>query len=410
MRIPLALTIVALFLAGCLESGADVKSTTSDLKTMTEPIVRLGESAATGTEGLLFNGTGAKKIPFELELPDGYWSTHKGNVEVTLRWHFVGGARYRFDLLDAAGKVVGMSRGGSYAAMLLVPGLKSGGYVIDVKSTGQNQPFEGVVQVDTLATADPVREMMPNLAALAPDQLSVSWIAPLPSGVPGKGCWPTEMVEKQHLRCLRVSSAVGNAGEGALEIHMSQLEGVKAAAGLGRFTQRIYDTGGKFRDEPVGIGQFHPTHGHFHYNGLAQFTVYKYDAEKDVRGDKVAQSRKNGFCLLDMGMIRLGIPGTTYSHHVETACLVPSERTNTWIVGMSPSWYDLYGSFLDDQSVNINGVPDGVYELVYSVNAEKTLKESSLDDNDASTVFRLTGDNVKVLKRIEDGKHLAPSQ
>ncbi|MBI2077730.1 MAG: hypothetical protein HYT80_05065 [Euryarchaeota archaeon] len=409
MRVTFGLAVAALFLAGCLEDGADVKSSESDVGAVTEAVLTLGGKTAPGTTGLLFNGTGAQKIPFQLDLPDDYWTTHTGNVEVSLRWHFVGGARYRFDLLDSVGVSVGKARGGSYAAVLLLPGLKAGTYVVAVTNEGQKAPFEGVVQVDAIAKADSVRELMPNLAALAPDQLSVSWITPLPNGAPGKACWPTEIVEKQHLRCLRVSSAVGNAGEGALEIHMSQIEGAKAAAGLGRYTQRIYSTDGKFREEPVGIGQFHPTHGHFHYNGLAQFTVYKYDVGKDLRGDKVAQSRKNGFCLIDMGLIRLGVPGTTYAHNVETACLVPHEASKTWIVGLSPSWYDLYGSFLDDQSVNINGVPDGVYELVYSVNAEKTLKESSLDDNDASTVFQLTGDNVKVLKRIEDGKHLAPS-
>lgn len=413
MRLAAASIPLAFVLAGCLDANVVESFESAPEELLATARITSGGQTAAGTEPLLWTGReiaagDTEKIPFRLELPEGFWDRSDGFVEVSIRWHFTAYGAATFGLHREDGSMVGRARTGSYAAVLLVPELAAGNYYVGVSGRyGQDKvPYEGLIQMEARSLEEPVRELMPNLAALAPDELQVEWLAEpfLPPSVrsiaPGRGCWPTEIVEKQALRCLRVSSALGNAGEGVLQIHMQQVEGAKAAAGLGRYTQRIFKTDGSYREEPVGLGQFHPTHGHFHYNGLAQFTVYKYDLENERRGDQVAQSRKNGFCLQDHGLVRLGIPGTTYSGYRESACLVPEDRGG-WIVGLSPSWYDLYSSFLDDQSVNINGVSDGIYELVYAVNVEKTLKESNLEDNEASTIFELKGDAVKVLRRIE---------
>jgi subtilase family serine protease len=50
-----------------------------------------------------------------------------------------------------------------------------------------------------------------------------------------------------------------------------------------------------------------------------------------------------------------------------------------------------------DQYVDVMGVPDGVYELVSRADEDNTVLESNEDDNEASVVFRLTGETIEVL-------------
>ena len=222
-----------------------------------------------------------------------------------------------------------------------------------------------------------------------------------------KGCSTYEATEGGAKRCLRFSNYVGNAGEGPMEVRLEFEEGAKAVAGTGAHVQRVHRSDGTFTEHKAGPATYHATHEHFHYEGLNAFAVYEYDTATNTRGALVNTGHKGGICLVDIGLIALGMPDTSLPNY-DITCFYPIWTPFGLIWGgrdgadmsmsLSPNWYDLYWWGLDDMYVDIGDAPDGTYELVSSTNLDGSLVEADRSNNEASVVFRLTGDNVEVLK------------
>lgn len=224
-------------------------------------------------------------------------------------------------------------------------------------------------------------DRLPNLVTLTPIELSVGQ------------CRLEESVEEDAVRCLRLGNSVGNVGDGPLEVHLDHVNAGMSAAGGGRFMQRIYQVGG-YRDVPASGAEFHLAHGHFHYAGLAHFELY---AVKDgLRGELAAAGHKRGFCFLDWGEMATPEAPPEREQHAQQNCLVPGG--SGWSMGISRGWYDYYWKELADQYIDIEGVADGVYELVSIADGAGTLAETDDGDNEASVVLRLQGDAVTVLE------------
>jgi hypothetical protein len=58
--------------------------------------------------------------------------------------------------------------------------------------------------------------------------------------------------------------------------------------------------------------------------------------------------------------------------------------------GTSPGYTDLYPAHFHGQSLELRGVPAGVYLLVHRANAEERLEELDYSNNAASLRIRLT--------------------
>lgn len=107
-------------------------------------------------------------------------------------------------------------------------------------------------------------------------------------------------------------------------------------------------------------------------------------------------------------IVALGLAFTKAGHYRGQNCFDPSlgllphaginDGESTIFSGLTPNWYDLYSWSTPDQYVDITDVEDGVYELVSVSNSGLTAKETVPGDNEASTVFRMTGNNIEVLK------------
>jgi len=343
----------------------------------------------------------------------------QGALEVSIAWRPPGDydAWYGFDLevTDPTGKTH-PSRGG-LARVVLIEDPAPGVYEATVIATWGTGAYHGVVQLEPRpAREGPARELLPNLVVLPPADLRiedprsdpVSWFLPglVPRDLLGKGCSAYEAAEAGARRCLRFSNAIGNTGEGPLEVRLTTSEGAKALAGAGRHVQRIHLSDGTFRDVDAGPATFHPTHTHFHYDDLSEFAVYEHDVATGTRGALVNTGNKGGICLVDIGLVELGLPGTPLPNY-DITCFYPAFSALAplwgaappaeWTMSLSPNWYDLYGWGLDDMYVDLTGVPDGVYELVSVVNPTGTVVETDTSDNEASVVFRLTGHKVEVL-------------
>lgn len=245
-------------------------------------------------------------------------------------------------------------------------------------------PIWGSVRLrSTQVAAVPGGDRLPNMVTLTPLEVGVA------------SCKLDESVEGGAVRCLRLGNAVGNVGDGPLEVHLDHANAALSAAGLGRFVQRIYHDGGH-RDVEASGAEFHFTHGHFHYAGLAHFELHPVGPD-GVRGDMAAMGHKRGFCFLDWGDMKSPEAPSDSGTRAEQDCLIP-KPTGGWSMGITRGWYDYYWSDLADQYIDIEGVPDGVYELVSIADGADTLVETDESDNKASVVIRLQGDRVTVLE------------
>ncbi|HJQ93142.1 MAG TPA: lysyl oxidase family protein, partial [Candidatus Thermoplasmatota archaeon] len=109
---------------------------------------------------------------------------------------------------------------------------------------------------------------------------------------------------------------------------------------------------------------------------------------------------------LDWDRMVKNVTEPAVQERAETDCLVPG-LTGSWTNGISRGWYDFYVSGLTDQYVDIEGLPDGVYELVASADPLGTLDELDETDNQSSLLIQISGDEVDVLEerghfRVQD--------
>ena len=135
--------------------------------------------------------------------------------------------------------------------------------------------------------------------------------------------------------------------------------------------QRVYASDGSFDEFTVDTYEFHPTHAHFHYKNFGQAFLYRLNPDGTL--EKVRESRKNGFCMIDVENTRFGLDdhGLPYKGEAPRTyyfprCNAPTERDEhgTYMVnGISVGWADVYNWFLADQYIEISGVPDGLYVI-----------------------------------------------
>jgi hypothetical protein len=262
--------------------------------------------------------------------------------------------------------------------------------------------YRGFVEVEWEPVADPVRPMLPNLVALPPRHPQLRTGAYLvdhrAEGTPS--CYPEEVAEQGARRCLRFDQIIANHGEGPFELRY-RMEGLATDQQL---RQRLYSSDGSFADVKVDTYEFHPTHAHFHYKSFGQAFLYR--ARSDGSLQKVRESAKNGFCLIDVENTRFGTDadrphrGEAPRTYYFPRCNAPTERDATgaaMVNGISPGWADVYNWFLADQYIEISGVPDGLYVLETVANPAQTVHETTLNDNAARVLIHLRGDTVELV-------------
>jgi len=293
--------------------------------------------------------------------------------------------------------------------------------VAEIIITYGEGPYDGVIQVDAVPRDEEVHDMLPNLVTLPPTDLHIGQTntvgcfillcVPNPASgamqnaAGGRGCYLDEYAEKGARKCLRFANRVGNVGEGPLEVRLKTTEAVKAFGAMGQHMQRVHRSDGTFTDRAAGAAHFHATHEHFHYMNLVEFRLHEFDVATETRGAQLGSAQKSGICLVDIGLVALGLPYTSEPNW-DITCFYPmwSDENTEWHMSLSPNWFDLYTAYTNENYVDVSKVPDGVYELVATTNVDDSVLESDTTDNEGSVVFRLTGDKVEVLQERE-GAH-----
>lgn len=350
------------------------------------------------------------RVPFHVDVPEGHWDANEGFLEVSVRWPTKVGARLHVRIEDEAGRVLAVGREAYVGATGMVATLEApppGAYVAVVLARAGATDHQGVAQVESRPRETGARDLLPDLVTLpptdltleTPDYVGASWfvlarhalVAQAMEGAGVRGCRVDEAAEAGARRCLRFSNAVGNVGEGPLEVRLPA-----AGAAEARFVQVVHASDGATREVEAGAAEWHATHAHWHNAAANQFRVHPYDREAGTRGEARGAGMKGGVCFADVGLVDLGLDLTGPARYSGWGCLDP-RREGAWTMGLSPNWYDLYPLALSDQFVDLAGVPDGVYQLCSATNAEGTLLETDVTNNEACTAFRLAGETVEVL-------------
>lgn len=142
---------------------------------------------------------------------------------------------------------------------------------------------------------------------------------------------------------------------------------------------------------------FHPSHGHWHLNDYARYDLRALTPEgaPDMRPEGlVATGGKVSFCLIDYARPRDARPVTedpfdsTGFYH---ACIGLFQ-------GISPGWADIYEYPLEGQQIVIDGVPDGRYAIVVTVDPDGRLHESDRSDNVSSRTIEIWDGGTKAVQ------------
>lgn len=124
------------------------------------------------------------------------------------------------------------------------------------------------------------------------------------------------------------------------------------------------------------LWEFDVCHEHFHFEGYA-----RYDLIDPGTGVVLPIGNKNGFCLRDLD---------NWSN--------PSCATyDCDFQGISVGCADVYTPDLDCQWIDITDVAPGTYELLVTVNTERSIRELSYDNNSAQVTIEVAPETVRVV-------------
>ena len=183
---------------------------------------------------------------------------------------------------------------------------------------------------------------------------------------------------------LAFASATDNVGEGPIWIRGARA----AAAGPMEAVQLVRLSDGGVSSYPdAGRLRFDhaDTHAHWH---LLDFQRYELRRADDF--SLVVRDRKSGFCLADhWGLAERRVTGFGPPAFLGN-CGQDGPAALRVEQGTSIGYTDLYPPLFHGQSLELDGVPAGVYVLVHRANPEGLLEELDYGNDAASLRLRLT--------------------
>ena len=208
------------------------------------------------------------------------------------------------------------------------------------------------------AVAAPVVDLLPDMIIwdryLASAYVGTTSSSELPSG----------------RRCLRFATTTANLGTGTLE-----LWGGSGSGSQQPVYQRVFRDDGTSWNRLAGNFEYHPAHGHMHFDDWTNFRLRIVTAGNGV-GDIVAEGEKQSFCIIETTVYDSSMPGFNNPNWGPYSCSATKQGTR-------PGRADTYGATLTGQYIDLTGVPDGVYWLEGVVDPLQNVLE--LDETNNTT-------------------------
>ena len=187
--------------------------------------------------------------------------------------------------------------------------------------------------------------------------------------------WELDETTQPGRRLLRLTTAIPNVGDGPLELRGGEV----GSDGTRPVYQRVLATDGGYTDHLAGEFVVHDGHGHTHFEAFAQYNLLEVTDDGGV-GELVAGGEKTSFALID---------GVSYDLTLPDAASAAVYRVDDNVQGISVGWADVYNSSLDDQWIDITGVPAGDYWLEVIVDPENRILETIETNNRARCIISL---------------------
>ena len=139
-------------------------------------------------------------------------------------------------------------------------------------------------------------------------------------------------------------------------------------------------------------------HNHYHLKNAAEYTLWTGDRSARVA---IAQKTEAGFCIEDSDPA-----GGTYDVDQNHFCWQNhvTDGQTTLVMGISPGFRDVYGSWLSYQWIDISDVAPGRYQLAARVDPSNVLAER--DEGNNGYVFRpatVPGYRARDVRARQDG-------
>jgi hypothetical protein len=371
-------------------------------------------------------------MTLDVEMPAGAFPTAADGVLVSVKWanDFDQWNLY-IDGPDGlpAGRGIGPF---SNAQSVLLPQPNNGAYTVHVVPFQTTLPANRHYAGEARLYSDPQRgiagstPLLPRLQTVAPYDFHIGDVPPVasnpagwrytPDGTFPTSCYVDEQADYGSRRCLRFSNDIRNVGEGPIVLRFRYDQ----IAGQCQMEQEITVTGGDPVDRNAGPCIFHPQHGHFHYQNMAQYLLFAIGADGHPRASPVARSAKVGYCLVDVDDYSFGsaqtrprtYPAVDADGTHPTSCLpntVPAKHPAIWdYMGISVGWGDVYTWDLPGQYIDVSQVGDGVYEVVSRANPDGGIHESAAGLETGITCIRIAGDKVTTIREFPSQSNTAP--
>lgn len=185
---------------------------------------------------------------------------------------------------------------------------------------------------------------------------------------------------------LRFTTVAGNHGGAPLEIlGTPSTEPLMLSAAQ----CTAWTTGQVCRErQDVGDMIWHEPHRHWHFDDFALYELRRLlpgGAPDMSAAGLVGIGRKASFCLED-----------SQRANAEGAPVTPYRTCSGVFQGISAGWADVYDSSLPGQELPLDGVGDGRYALVVTLDPTNRLRESNEANNVASCVIELADGATRV--------------
>jgi hypothetical protein len=324
----------------------------------------------------------------------------------------------------------------SNAQSVLIPQPHNGTYRVTVVPFYTNfdkadQAYRGEAQVWLDPSQRHARKttLLPRIETEAPSNFHIGDVPSIPSNPTGwrftppgtftSSCYADETAQFGSQRCLRFNNDIKNSGAGPLILRFAwSPDSVTDNCAM---EQEILVSDATVIDRNAGPCQFHPQHAHYHYQNMGVYQLFPVAANGAPGAKPVAQSRKVGFCTIDVDYYSFGAkqPGGPRTYSFPT-CNVPNAYASQSdgpygptsppeYMGISAGWGDVYTWDLPQQYIDItSGVPDGFYEVVSRSNPDGGILTADRSAETGVTCIEIKGTTVRTVRQLRSQANNAP--
>lgn len=174
---------------------------------------------------------------------------------------------------------------------------------------------------------------------------------------------------------LRFTATIANVGDGTLRVEARRSNGSDPRWAVVQWFDEPDGTRSGARIEANLVFGGHG-HEHWHLRFGAAYRLSAAGASEDL-----VDHTKAGYCFFDQVPLDPAPDGVPTEPTFATgSCGKPG--TTSIMMGLSPGWSDPYQWYLEDQSVDISGMPDGKYRLTAIADPDGWIRESDEANNE----------------------------